>query len=247
MEVTDTAQNSHSQEHGHPSDTLGPEIIGSPQTDQPQLHEDASGALSSQHDDPDQALRETIASLEAQLDDLCGLLDNFRSTFQTKLQTFHAYVRNLPDRVGVEYNGRQRAHLLSMYGRSIRESSELALHKLQQDLQRLTTLGSSEATSLYGAYADTASLLSSLQPSPSSSMAPLNSTTASLGEQSVGSDGVLPSIVPPRAITWDASSPEPGRKSMSDGHHEAAGDFQRPNIPWRMRMRLRAWRDSRRQ
>jgi hypothetical protein len=82
----------------------------------------------------------TIASLEIQVDRLCSLLDNFRSEFQTKLHAFREDVRTLPERVGIAYSPQQRAYLLSMYGKSITESGELALHKLHHDLQHLISL-----------------------------------------------------------------------------------------------------------
>jgi hypothetical protein len=90
--------------------------------------------------EPEHDINATIASLETQVDHLCSLLDNFRSDFQTKLQAFREDIRTLPDRVGVAYSPRQRAHLLSMYGKSITEAGELALHKLQYDLARLASL-----------------------------------------------------------------------------------------------------------
>lgn len=83
---------------------------------------------------------EVIASLESQVDHLCSLLDNFRSEFQTKLYDFREYIRNLPDHVGVAYSPRQRAYLLKMYGKSIVESGELALQKLQHNLEHLISL-----------------------------------------------------------------------------------------------------------
>ena len=89
---------------------------------------------------PGHDVHATIASLESQVDHLCSLLDNFRSKFQIKLQTFRDDIRDLPERVGVTYFPRQRAHLLSMYGKSISESGELALHKLQYDLAHLIPL-----------------------------------------------------------------------------------------------------------
>lgn len=89
---------------------------------------------------PEHDIDATIASLESQVGHLCSLLDNFRSEFQTKLHAFHEDIQTVPDRVGIAYSPRQRAHLLSMYGRSISESGELALHKLQYDLARLAAL-----------------------------------------------------------------------------------------------------------
>lgn len=89
---------------------------------------------------PEHDVDATIASLESQVDHLCSLLDNFRSEFQSKLQAFRDDIRDLPERVGVAYSPRQRAHLLSMYGKSISESGELALHKLQYDLTHLISL-----------------------------------------------------------------------------------------------------------
>jgi hypothetical protein len=83
---------------------------------------------------------EVIASLESQVDHLCSLLDNFRSEFQTNLHAFREYIRTLPEHVGVAYSPRQRAYLLKMYGKSITESAELALQKLQHDLQHLISL-----------------------------------------------------------------------------------------------------------
>lgn len=82
----------------------------------------------------------TIASLESQVDHLCSLLDNFRSEFQTNLQAFREDIRTLPDRVGVAYSPRQQAYLLKMYGKFTTESGELALQKLQHDLQHLISL-----------------------------------------------------------------------------------------------------------
>lgn len=89
---------------------------------------------------PEHDVDATIASLESQVDHLCSLLDNFRSEFQTKLQAFRDDIRDLPERVGVAYSPHQRAHLLSMYGKSISEPGELALHKLQYDLTHLISL-----------------------------------------------------------------------------------------------------------
>ena len=91
-------------------------------------------------DTPEHDIDATIASLETQVDALCSLLDTFRSDFQSKLQAFRDDIRTLPDRVGVAYSPRQRAHLLGMYGKSIAESGELALHKLQHDLAYLVSL-----------------------------------------------------------------------------------------------------------
>ena len=89
---------------------------------------------------PEHDVDATIASLESQVDHLCSLLDNFRSEFQSTLQAFCDDIRDLPARVGVAYSPRQRAHLLSMYGKSTSESGELALHKLQRDLTHLISL-----------------------------------------------------------------------------------------------------------
>ena len=89
---------------------------------------------------PEHDVDATIASLESQVDHLCSLLDDFRSEFQNKLQAFRDDIRDLPERVGVAYSPRQRAHLLGMYGTSIAESGELALHKLQYDLAHLISL-----------------------------------------------------------------------------------------------------------
>jgi len=90
--------------------------------------------------EPEHDIDATIASLESQVDHLCSLLDTFRSEFQTNLHAFREDIRTLPDRVGVAYSPRQRAHLLSMYGKSIMEAGELALYKLQYDLARLASL-----------------------------------------------------------------------------------------------------------
>ena len=81
-----------------------------------------------------------MASLESQVDHLCSLLDSFRSEIQDKLHAFREDIRTLPDRVGVAYSPRQRAYLLGMYGKSITESGELALQKLQHDLAYLISL-----------------------------------------------------------------------------------------------------------
>jgi hypothetical protein len=97
-------------------------------------------ALDPRENVPEHDIDATIASLESQVDHLCSLLDNFRSDFQQKLQEFRDSIRDLPERVGVDYSPRQRAHLLNMYSRSIAESGELALHKLQHDLAHLVSL-----------------------------------------------------------------------------------------------------------
>jgi len=99
-----------------------------------------SRALDPREHVPEHDVDATIASLESQVDHLCSLLDNFRSEFQSKLQAFRDDIRDLPERVGVAYSPRQRAHLLSMSGKSISESGELALHKLQYDLTHLISL-----------------------------------------------------------------------------------------------------------
>jgi hypothetical protein len=97
-------------------------------------------ALDPQDNVPEHDVDEVIASLESQVDHLCSLLDNFRSEFQTNLHAFREYIRTLPEHVGVAYSPRQRAYLLKMYGKSITESAELALQKLQHDLQHLISL-----------------------------------------------------------------------------------------------------------
>jgi hypothetical protein len=96
--------------------------------------------LDPREDFPEHDVDEVIASLESQVDHLCSLLDNFRSEFQTNLHDFREYIRTLPDHVGVAYSPRQRAYLLKMYGKSITESGELALQKLQHDLEHLISL-----------------------------------------------------------------------------------------------------------
>lgn len=223
--------------------SAGHETINPASTKPSQPHE---GNSSDQLGDPQHDIDLTIASLESQVDDLCGLLDSFRSNFESKLRAFHEHVENLPDRVGVAYNGRQRAHLLSMYGKSMRESSELALERLQHDLSRLAILGSDDATQLYRGYASTDSLLSSLQRSTSSSLVFEDNSSTDLGEQTAEPSGVVPSIVPSQRIRTDTPlselqhyAKEPGEKSMSSGHHESAGDFGLTNISWRRKMRER--------
>jgi hypothetical protein len=111
--------------------TVGPELV--------ERYVDVR-ALGPREHFPERDVDVTIASLESQVDHLCSLLDSFRSEFQTKLQAFRDDIRDLPERVGVAYSPRQRAHLLSMYGKSISESGELALHKLQYDLTHLISL-----------------------------------------------------------------------------------------------------------
>jgi hypothetical protein len=103
---------------------------------------------------------ETIAALESQVDHLCSLLDNFRSEFDEHLDIFRRMIETLPEHLGVDYNPRQRAHLLRMYGERLSGSSQLAMQTLQRDLSRLASL---HGVSPY------ASMHSSLQPSPSSS------------------------------------------------------------------------------
>ncbi|KAM0705072.1 hypothetical protein Q7P35_007859 [Cladosporium inversicolor] len=98
---------------------------------------------------PEHDIDSTIASLESQVDHLCSLLDDFRSEFQDKLHAFREDIQTLPDRVGVAYSPRQRAYLLGMYGKSIAESGELALQKLQHDLARLISLEDDARPRLY--------------------------------------------------------------------------------------------------
>jgi hypothetical protein len=105
-------------------------------------------------------IMETIAALESQVDHLCSLLDTFRSEFDEHLDVFRRMIETLPEHVGVDYNPRQRAQLLRMYGERVSGSSQLAMQTLQRDLSRLTSL---DGVSPY------ASLHPSLQPSPSSS------------------------------------------------------------------------------
>lgn len=89
---------------------------------------------------PEYDVDEVIVSLESQVDHLCSLIDTFRSEFQQKLHAFCKEVKNLPDRVGVDYTPRQRAYLLKLYGKQLTEGGELALHRLQQDLAHLISL-----------------------------------------------------------------------------------------------------------
>lgn len=254
MGSTNTSHNSHSPSHEHHNDSLSPENTSSVYTAQSQIHESIPSVSENQHDDSDQVIEPVVASLESQVQELCGLLDNFKSSFETKLQALHAYLHSLPDHVGGNYNGRQRAHLLSMYGRSTRESSELAINKLKYDMARLEMLANDDATHLYGGYANTESIISSLQPSPSppNSTPPLNFATLSVGDQNSEHNDMVPSVPSLQPARWDTPSPElrqqsgvPFKKSMSDGHHEAAGDFRRSKLP--LRSRLRAWRRSRQQ
>lgn len=129
---------------GIANETLFPsDILREPQNDvAPEPVENCVDirALDPREHVPEHDVDATIASLESQVDHLCSLLDNFRSEFQSKLQAFRDDIRDLPERVGVAYSPRQRAHLLSMYGKSISESGELALHKLQYDLTHLISL-----------------------------------------------------------------------------------------------------------
>jgi hypothetical protein len=83
---------------------------------------------------------ETIAALENQVDHLCSLLDTFRSEFEEHLDVFRRMIEALPEHVGVDYNPRQRAHLLRMYGERLTGSSQLSMQRLQRDLTRLVSL-----------------------------------------------------------------------------------------------------------
>jgi hypothetical protein len=166
---------------------------------------------------------ETIAALESQVDHLCSLLDTFRSEFEEHLDVFRRMIETLPEHVGVDYNPRQRAHLLRMYGERLGGSSQLAMQTLQRDLARLASL---DGVSPY------ASIPSSLQPSPSSSgnnlqylfVPPCNEPTEPGG---IESPRPVPTLLQRRRYTRADSIPD----SVLDDSSEPDLDCGEPQHP----------------
>jgi hypothetical protein len=135
-------------------------------------------------------------------------------------------IETLPEHVGVDYNPRQRAHLLRMYGERLSGSSQLALQTLQRGLTRLASL---EGTS---PFASTASLPSLLRSSRSSSgnnlqylfVPPHNEPTES---SSVESPWPVPTPYQRRRYT----SPDSISDSSVDDSSEPGLDYGEPQLP----------------
>lgn len=138
---------------------------------------------------PEYNIDEVIVSLESQVDRLCSLIDTFRTEFQRQLLAFRKEIKNLPDRVGVDYTPRQRAYLLKLYGKQLVEGGDLAIHRLQQDLAHLISLDGDECPHDYPSTApslassvealETKNVVSDREPGKSSSLQLLASSLES--------------------------------------------------------------------
>jgi hypothetical protein len=165
---------------------------------------------------------ETIAALESQVDHLCSLLDNFRSEFDEHLDIFRRMIETLPEHLGVDYNPRQRAHLLRMYGERLSGSSQLAMQTLQRDLSRLASL---HGVSPY------ASMHSSLQPSPSSSGNNLQYLFVPPYEEPTEPSGVESSQPAPSLLRRRYTSADSIPDSVLDDSSEPDLDYGEPQHP----------------